>query len=379
MDATTFVNLARMADLTAFPTDATTALAAMPHAGPLGDLNSVDISVSVEAAPSGGFAAAWQVIAALWTIVVLWKLSSGRCIWHVDEVFGGCSNGTGKDVLPALESSDLLPTAEGPQDEVEEEEEDGWGLVSSSGIGTDKCLQVFTRCRDGRCEVRYEASVPHGVAEMACLFGEVDLIPTWHPVVPRATFLGFDADVFSIDGVAEAKLPWPLPGVGIHFHLAADCDRLHDKGELCLSATCHSDKGKASLLPPWARRLFFLPVDGDIAMRFDPVQTSKTRFEVRFAINLRDLPKVALAPKRGIDFCFYVCGPMVWKAIIRLLDTQLSANTPIGARLAHDSLGAWGRLREALGQEAPAWVAAARADPRCKDSPRAVYTACPTA
>jgi len=206
---------------------------------------------------------------------------------------------------------------------------------------------------------------------MACIFGEVDLLPTWHPLVPRSAFLALDAEACAFTGVLEAALPWPLPRIGAVLDLQADIDRLANDGVFHVDATTDTEIEKTRL-PPWARKLRLVPIDGTLAIRFTPVRGG-TKLEIRYAIDFAALPPLPFAPKRAIDWLFFIAGPLVWGTITRMLSKQLSAKSRIGARRANDSLGMWSRIRAGVGQEAPHWIAAAREDPKCEDTERVVY------
>jgi hypothetical protein len=90
--------------------------------------------------------------------------------------------------------------------------QEGWLLCRECDVGGQAHLRIFTRVApasphaDGRApleaaepapsrsfgrapldaaqyEIWLQADVPHGVAEVLALFSEVDLLPTWNPLV----------------------------------------------------------------------------------------------------------------------------------------------------------------------------------------------------
>ena len=199
---------------------------------------------------------AWHVLAAVDALLLLFSVSAAllAASWR-----------PGRKVMSIAATQDAARHSFAPGGGLDasgpDGDDSGWKLVSSAGVGTKYGLQVYTRgrCAQGRCggcECRIEATAPHGVAEMACIFGEVDLLPTWHPLVPRSAFLALDAEACAFTGVLEAALPWPLPRIGAVLDLQADIDRLANDGVFHVDATTDTEIEKTRL-PPWARKHTF--------------------------------------------------------------------------------------------------------------------------
>ena len=102
--------------------------------------------------------------------------------------------------------------------------------------------------------------------------------------------------------------------MGAILDLQADIDRLANDGVFHVDATTDTEIEKTRL-PPWARKLRLVPIDGTLAIRFTPVRGG-TKLEIRYAIDFAALPPLPFAPKRAIDWLFFIAGPLVCSATV---------------------------------------------------------------
>jgi hypothetical protein len=193
-------------------------------------------------------------------------------------------------------------------------------------------------------------------AVVACA-REVDLIPSWNKFVLAARMLQ-DFEPMRVRAGCKLWTPLPLPRANIVVDVLMR-DELDQHGCLLIVAATPTPGVPSALLPAELRALISIPAES--LVRLTPRDASGCDVELIMWVPAAHVPSIL------IDALVYVAAPWVYQAAIAMLQTALSADAPLGQRIAS------GGARELYAQIASRCAdhVRARRDPPRPDAPPA--------